>query len=215
MRAFFQRNAVLILLTGLFIVAGITYVVVVSNQQTEVAQQLARISELDTRMQTQLAHAKAAEQAAVDEAQGTSAQRVDADTEVIKSFVRTAVTWDSGEGYASARESVMRKYGLDEQSQFMSVYFPPPVFNTDSSGNRVYLVDAEGINSALTSVDARVLGVEGTRYRYLVMANIRASSTDGKASANRPSVVFLTVDGEGHISDVSGYASVTDPLTSQ
>lgn len=214
MRAFFYRNVLVILLAGLFGVAAVTYGVVTINQQLELDAQAQEIADLEAQMRAQVSGAKSDQQAVVDNALGTSAERVAEDTEAITEFLGLVTSWGSGKEYTEARESVMRRYGLDPRSQFMSTYFQEPVFNTDSSGNRYYVVDVEGLNSSLSSVDVKVLGVEGTKYRYMVLADISSSSNDGKASATRTSVIYLTVDGEQAVTEVSGYASATGALTS-
>lgn len=215
MRAFFYRNALLLLLAGAFLASGTAYVVTVTGHHATVSAQQREIADLDVRVQAELAAAKTRQQSVVDSAAGTSARRVAADTESIRQFVRTVATWSSGAEYEAARESVVRRYKLDKDSQFMKVYFQEPVSNRDSSGDTFYAVDAEGLNSHLASVEVKVLGVSGTAYRYMVLADIAASSNDGKATATRTSVVFLTLDGEGVMSEVSGYAAASKPLTSK
>jgi hypothetical protein len=215
MRTFFYRNALIFILAGVFVASGIAYVVTVTGHQAESASQQRQLADLDTQMQTKLAAAKAKQQSVVDDALGTNARRVTADTAVIREFVRTVATWKSGEEYAAARESVMRRYKLAKDSQFMKVYFPEPVSNRDSSGKTFYAVDADGLNSNLSTVDVRVLGVSGTAYRYMLLADIASSSNDGKASASRTSVIYLTLDGEGVMSEVSGYAAGAKALTSK
>ncbi|GAB5079671.1 hypothetical protein [Arthrobacter sp. AD-310] len=209
MRTFFYRNALLILLAGVFIIAGVSYFVVTGSQQEQVAAQDKQITELDQQMQARLKSARDEQQAVVDAALGTSAQRINSDTAVIRDFVKTVATWRTGEEYAAARESVIRKYKLKEDSQFLKTYFQEPVFNTDSSGNRIYYVDTQGLNSSLTSMEVVPLGVSGTEYRYMVLADLGSSSNDGKASADKTSVIYLTIDGEGAMTNVSGFASVS------
>jgi hypothetical protein len=215
MRAFFYRNALMLILAAVFVASGIAYVVTVTGHHAESASQQQQIADLDAQMQADRAAAKANQQAVVDDALGTNARRVTTDTALIREFVRTVVTWKSGEEYAAARESVMRRYKLTPESQFMKVYFQEPVSNRDSSGKTFYAVDADGLNSSLGTVDVKVLGVSGTAYRYMVLADIASSSNDGKASASRTSVIYLTLDSEGVMSEVSGYAAGAKALSSK
>jgi hypothetical protein len=215
MLTFFYRNALLILLAGVFVIAGVSYFVVTGSQQEQVAAQDKQITELDQQMQARLKTARDEQQAVVDAALGTSAQRINSDTAVIRDFVKTMATWRTGEEYAAARDSVIRKYKLKEESQFLKSYFQEPVFNTDSSGNRIYYVDTQGLNSSLASMEVVPLGVSGTEYRYMVLADLGSSSNDGKASADKTSVVYLTLDGEGALTNVSGFASVSGPRVSR
>lgn len=215
MRNFFHRHALMLILAAAFFASGITYVVTVNAHAVASASQQREITELDGQMQTGLAAAKAKQQSVVDDALGTNARRVTTDTAVIREFVAEVANWDSGAEYAAARESVMRRYKLSKDSQFMKVYFQAPVSNRDSSGKTFYAVDADGLNSGLSRLDVTVLGVSGTEYRYMIMADIESSSTDGKANASRTSVIYLTLDGEGVMSDVSGYAAGSKSLTSK
>ncbi|MCB5280370.1 hypothetical protein [Arthrobacter sp. ES1] len=214
MRTFFYRNALLLILAGVFVASGIAYAVTITGQHATVASRQQEPADPDAQMQADLAAAKAKQQAVADDALGTSTRRVTADTEVIRQFVNTVATWKDGAEYAAARESVMRRYKLDKDSQFMKVYFQEPVANRDSSGKTFYAVDADGLNSNLSSVDVKVLGVSGTSYRYMVLADIASSSNDGKASASRTSVIYLSLDGDGVMSEVSGYASAAKALNS-
>lgn len=213
MRSFFYRNALLVLLAGLFVFMGVSHLVLTEQRHTETSAQEQRIAELEAQMQADLVAVENTRQSVVDGVLGISGERVASDTEVIREFVKKVASWNSGEEYREARESVMRRYNLSEDSQFMKDYFQEPVYNTDSSGQRFYLVDAEGLNSQAGSVEVRALGVLGTEYRYLVLADISSSSNDGKASATRTSAIYLTLDGEGGMSEVSGYASVSPALT--
>lgn len=215
MRNFFHRNALMLILAAVFVASGIAYVATVNAHAANSASQQREITELDAQMQTGLAAAKAKQQSVVDDALGTNARRVTADTSAIREFVAAVATWESGAEYAAARESVMRRYKLAKDSQFMKVYFQAPVSNRDSSGKTFYAVDADGLNSSLSTLEVKVLAVSGTEYRYMVLADIESSSTDGKASARRTSVIYLTLDGEGAMSDVSGYAAGSKSLTSK
>lgn len=215
MRSFFYRNALILILAAVFAASGIAYFTTAAGQQAESVSQQRHLTELNDQMEAKLAAAKAKQQTVVDDALGTNARRVTADTAMIRDFVRTVATWKSGAEYVAARESVMRRYKLSPDSQFMKVYFQEPVSNRDSSGKTFYAVDADGLNSSMSLVDVRVLGVSGTAYSYLVLADISASSNDGKASATRTSAIYLTLDGEGAMSAVSGYASGAKTLTSK
>lgn len=215
MRTFFYRNALMLILAAVFVASGITYVVTVTGHRAESASGQQDVADLDAQKQTKLAAAKAKQQSVVDDALGTNSRRVTADTALIREFVSTVATWKSGAEYVAARESVMRRYKLAKDSQFMKVYFQEPVSNRDSSGKTFYAVDADGLNSNLSTVDVKVLGVAGTAYRYMVLADIASSSNDGKASASRTSVIYLTLDGDGVMSDVAGYASGAKALTSK
>lgn len=209
MRSFIYRNMLVVLLAVVFVVVATTYFVVSSNQGSEVVSQETEIQKLDTEVQSKTAQIQQAQTQAQDEALGTSNKRIDTDTAIIKDFMGTVSSWKSGVEYEAARSSVLRKYALDEKSQFMTVFFPETSYNTDSSGKRYYVIDTQGMNSTLGAVSVKPQGVVGTEYRYLVLADIRASSNDNKSSSSNTSAVYLTIDGEGKLSNVSAFASVS------
>jgi hypothetical protein len=215
MRTFFNRNALLVILASVFIIVVIVFVMATTSQSDALAAEEQELSALSEEMNSQQGQAAVEREEVLDAALGFSDSRVNEDTQLVYDFVRTVVTWSSGEEYTEARESVVRKYALDEGSQFLQVYFPEPVFNTDSSGTRFYVVDTDGLNSSLASVEVLPMGVSGTAYSYMVLANVSANSNNGDATASKASVIYLTVDGEGVLSEVSGYASTSKSLRSK
>jgi hypothetical protein len=147
---------------------------------------------------------------------GISASRIKADTATIGQLLTMAFTWDSGEAYETARESLQDRFDLSERSAFFQTFMPPSRFNRDVNGKRYYYLDAVGLNSMLgRDIDAEVVAVTGTRYRYAVMADVVVSA-DGPAQADRPGtslppstatrrvLLYVTVDARGTISDLVG-----------
>lgn len=148
-----------------------------------------------------------------DEILGVDSSRLETDEKEVRSFLKLALSWDDHEEYVHARESLMRKYDLDEKSSFMTDFLPPAPSKTDSSGTQHNLIDVLGLSSEVGGAEFTVLGVEGTEYSYAVEVSVRGKSADGKGSDTMPSVILLTVDDEGGISDVHASAT-TSPVRS-
>lgn len=215
MKSFIQRNVILLLLAVVFAVLAIGYGVTVSNNGREIAAAQSQLTELTVKKEAQNLDVRTEQQGVLDDVLGTDNQRLVADHKIITDLLTTMATWESGAEYTEAWEKVERKYKLPADGQFLSTFFPAPVFNTSSSGETFYLIDAQKLNSSLGSLDIKPLGVKGTAYSYMVMADIRSSSKDGKASAGNTSVIMLTLDGKGVMSDVKGFASTAKVRVSQ
>ena len=59
-----------------------------------------------------------------------------------------------------------------------------------------------------------MLRIDGLSYEYMVLADVRSDSSDGRGAAVNVATVFLTIDGEGGVSDLRGYAATSLPVTS-
>jgi hypothetical protein len=208
MNTFFARNVALLLGIGVLVALAAVYVSTSTSNDQTLTEQQQQISDLEAQLAADSDEVRVAQQVIFDEVMGSSQARIDSDTEALQSFVNRVANWDSGESYEEARTSVIRKYALDENAQFMRDFFTEPVYNTDPSGKRYYVIDTDRLNSSLGQMDARVLSVSGTEYRYMVLADFTSVSNDGGTSSSQTSTIFVTVDGEGVLSDVTGYTSV-------
>ncbi|SMG48214.1 hypothetical protein SAMN06295974_3695, partial [Plantibacter flavus] len=114
---------------------------------------------------------------------GAESGRVRRDTDTIADLVDRSLTWDSNASYVEARESTMRTYGLVDGDSFMVAFLPPAPVNRDDAGNEYPYIDAAGLNSQVGDFKARVLSVDGLDYRYLVLVDVQAKSSDGLGTA--------------------------------
>lgn len=215
MKSFIQRNVVLMLLAAVLAVLSVSYFVTASANNVAITTQKTELVTLEKKQAAKATAARLEQQGVMDEVSGTDGERIVADTAIITDFLRTVATWNSGADYTAAREKLERRYKLPADGQFMTVFFPVPVYNTDTSGKTFYFIDEMGLNSTLGEIDVKSLGVKGTAYSYMVTADIRSSSKDNKTSAGNSSIIFITVDGDGVISDVKGFASTADVRVSK
>lgn len=173
------------------------------------------LESLQSEIRTAQAQTDAAAVDAASVLSGAQADRVKADTELIEDLADRALTWFDHESYVEARESTMRAYGLTPDSTFMTSFLPPAPVNLDSKGAEYPYIDAAGLNSRATSTHVRLLSVDGVDYSYMALIDVAASSSDGLGSASNVATVFLTIDSDGAITDLSGYAATSTPATSK
>ncbi|MEU9601611.1 hypothetical protein AB0E06_32985 [Streptomyces sp. NPDC048109] len=212
-RGFFRRGlSVLVTAAVLAVVAtaaGVTW----SSQHASLAEQEAQINDVEERLTG--IRKKNAEQVNADvmAALGVSRNRLSADSERIKSLLSMAFTWDSGQSYEAARESLKSRFGLTENETFLKSFMPPSRFNEDSQGRRYYYIDTVGLNSALgEDPDIEVVDVKAGVYTYAALADVEVTSdavSQNKASkasvtAHRRTLLFVTVDAQGKASNLSG-----------
>ncbi|KAB7839530.1 hypothetical protein [Streptomyces mobaraensis] len=212
-RGFLLRNLSVLVMTAVLAVvatvAGMTW----SSQRVTLAEQEAQISDVEG----QLAgiQKKNAEQvnADVTAALGVSQNRLSTDGERIKSLLSMAFTWDSGQSYEAARESLKSRFGLTENETFLKSFMPPSRFNEDAQRRRYYYIDAVGLNSALgEDPGIEVVDVKAGVYTYAVLADTEVTfdavsqnqASKASVTAHRRALLFATVDAQGKVSNLSG-----------
>lgn len=212
-RGFFRRNlSVLVtaaVLTVVATAAGVTW----SSRHAALGEQEAQINDVEGHLAG--IQKKNAEQVNADvmAALGVSQNRLNTDGERIRSLLSMAFTWDSGQSYEAARESLKSRFGLTENETFLKSFMPPSRFNEDSQGRRYYYIDTVGLNSALgADPDIEVVDVKAGVYTYAALADVEVTSdavTQNKSSkasvtAHRRALLFVTVDAQGKVSNLSG-----------
>lgn len=216
-QGFWARNRWVLALGAVVAIGGCLSGVTVADQAQTIASQTTQIAKLQQDVSSQEAQlAKATEQNAT-QALGVSDSRVKKDTAEIRQLLATAFTWDSGDSYETARETLKSRFDLTEDDAFLQSFMPPARFNQDNSGKRYYYLDATGLNSALGSnVDIEVVEVSATTYRYAVMADTEVGvdgpdQLDGqgnplpKSTATRRVLVLVTTDATGKLTHMIGF----------
>lgn len=179
----------------------------VTDQDEARAQEIQELEQSFTVRQQEL---REESQQVYDNLLGTDNSRVEQDRAVIQSLLSTALTWDDRASYEDARNSVIEDYDLAADDHFVETYLPPAPVTTDGEGNEYSYLDVAGLNSRLGGFEAEVLSVIRTEYRYLVSVTAESVSNDDMESAANTSVVLLTINADGEISDISGYAEDAD-----
>ncbi|MFK4087296.1 hypothetical protein ACI2LF_24525 [Kribbella sp. NPDC020789] len=213
---FWARNRWVLLFAVLVAAAVVAAATSAATRSTALAAQKSQIRSLEARNSHETQRkADISEKNGLD-GLGVSASRIKADTATIGQLLTMAFTWDSGQAYETARGSLQDRFDLSDRSAFLQTFMPPSRFNRDVNGKRYYYIDAVGLNSVLgRNIDTEVVAVTGTRYRYVVMADVVVSTdgpaqTDGQGTSLPPStairrvLLYVTVDARGTISDLVG-----------
>ena len=145
---------------------------------------------------------------------GATSERLELDHATIEELLERALTWSDNAEYTEARAATKRVYDLADDSVFMTSFLPPAPFSVDSKGNQYPYIDAAGLNSKVGGFQPSVLRINGLSYEYMVLVDVRSDSSDGRGAAVNVATVFLTIDGEGGVSDLRGYAATSLPVTS-
>lgn len=208
MKAFLARHAFAAVALVLAVVLGSVFAASRSSHSAALSSQSAQFARLKAKAVSLSSDRATAQRSADAQLLGTNATRVAADTVVIDSLLTRALTWTDHASYTAARTSMMAKYTLAPTSEFMTAFLPPDPTSTDAAGNSYSYIDALGLNSSVAASTISVLSVNGLTYSYMVRVVVSTSSRDSSATANRTSVVFLSTNGGGGVSGLSGYASV-------
>lgn len=194
-KKFIIRNAILVISVLLAVSTLIIMTNVMNNRAEMLERQTAEILSL------QQLKAAAAEEvdtryaAAVRDATGgMDTERKASDDELVTELMETALTWKGMSAYLEARETVMRKYRFDEDSQFMKMFMPGEregVVRTDPRGVKHYAYDKD-ISNSFESLETYVTEVDGDIYSYVAVVTMRTNSESGAASAT--SVSLLSYD---------------------
>lgn len=214
MGAFLKRNIFPVIAAGFFLVAAIIFLVVDGGNAAQLAEQEQQIEQAQAQrseLSTQIAEE---DRTAHDALLGVDSQRLEDDETAIRDLLETTLTWSDHDSYVNARNEVMRTYDIDEDSAYMTSFMPEAPINRDAQGNEYYYLDALELNSRLGAFNPKVLSVTGTEYRYMVLVDAQSNSVDGNATATSSSIVLLTTDGTGAVTDVTGYASTSPVRTS-
>lgn len=199
---------------AILVVTGVVSGVTVAAQTQTLEAQQSTLQGLTAKVEAARTATSDMESAISLEDSGAQAARVANDTSAIGDLMRRALTWDSDESYREARASTMRVYSLADDSSFMTSFLPEAPVTKDSQGNEYSYIDAADLNSRVGDVTVKLLSVDAVNYEYMALVDAQAASSDGLGTAVNVATVFVTIDGDGALSNISGFASTSRPLTS-
>lgn len=204
---FLHRNIWVFIVTGLLVVAGTAVSLTQLANSRQLADQQARIDQLTSQLDTARADEQSLADTTVKLSMGVEASRLDTDSTIIRSLLSTAATWDSGEAYDAARQSLMDRYGLSETSAFLTSVMPAQNYRVDAEGKSYYYIDAMGLSSSLDSVHIDLVDAKADAYTYVVRMRLDVANPNiTGSSAVSDYLIQVTVDGSGRISGLSGVA---------
>lgn len=193
---------------GAILCGGIGVAAVHGNTVSgENARTEAYVQQLRSQLGSTQASTTTAQENVSTEATGMSPARKAKDDETVEAIMKQALTWSSGQQYIDARKALIDRWHLDENSQFLKVFMPGEdagAWRTDSSGKTYFAY--EGANSTLDSFTSAVTNINGTKYSYFAVVGIKTRSVDGKATSTSYSTMSYTVDSDGNVTDLIGWA---------
>lgn len=218
-----QRRVVLIGMGGILLAMGVATVGTTTSHRAVLAEQEQQIGAVTQEINESRARAEVSVNSAIEDATGGQAGRISQDEPLVREVATTALTWDSGESFAKARETLLADYGMKGSEQFFTSFMPEARFNEDAEGKRFYALDASGANSSSGTIEIHLVSAKGDAYRYL--AEVDTAITSDAVTANdsdpedvtvhRTTLIGMTVHGDGSVTDLEGVAPGDATLTSR
>ena len=139
---------------------------------------------------------------------GLDPQRKINDDKIASDVFAHALTWSNSEEYAQSRERLIKRYEwLDENSTFLSTFFPPVdrLVIKDSSGAVVYNYLDDGRNISFVSMTSHVLGIENGVYSYIADCLTQSRGVSGGGTASGRIVATYEVNEAGEMTNIAAY----------
>lgn len=197
-----KKYIVLILCAVFFCGSLVAYFVTTGDYNDQLHAQELEISELQSRVGNLSAAIANKQTQLIHDITGLNVQRLNEDKEVISDFLELVCTWDTYVEYMDAREKIMRRYGLAEDSQFMSIFMPVVGNKTSPDGTNYNQIDTNGLNMKYESITPYVTRIRAGEYSYFSVVRIISSWKNGGETVVR-AVITYTVNADGELSDIS------------
>lgn len=140
---------------------------------------------------------------------GIDLDRVAKDDQKAESFLKKTFSWDDLDSYHAKREELMEEYGLSEDSPFMTAFMPNIGTVKDRDGNEYQRENVNIVKTEYEDMSSRVVAVSGDRYTYFTEVTLKVEDESRPGSEGSALCVFgYSVDGDGNLSDLSGYTVV-------
>jgi hypothetical protein len=197
-----KKYIIVILCALLLLVVVGNHIVVSRSQDATLTEQRLEIEALTNEVGKLSAAIKNKQTELIFTITGLNMQRTVTDDKVVSDFLEIVCTWDSYDEYMTARETIMRRYDLSEDSEFMSIFMPVVGNKTSPDGTNYNQIDTNGLNMDFESVDSYVTKISADRYSYFTIVNIRSSWKNGGESIVRAAITY-TIDADGELTNIS------------
>lgn len=188
---------------------GLTFLVVIiiifvltkSAQNNVLSEQVAEINMLE--MKANALQNSISEQRAdiLVDMTGLDESRISHDNAVVGKLLDLVCTWDSYEEYNTARDTVMRRYGLSEDDDFMTSFMPKITEQVTSSGEHYNRIDYLGLNMTYEYINSMVTRISATNYYYFAVVTVSSSWTNGGEAMSKIAMTY-GVDVDGNLFDI-------------
>lgn len=199
-----KRNGKLlpILLCVAFAVAMLINYAVVTGQRDDVlTEQQNQIYELSNQIAVAQSAYANMQTNVVMTTTGLDLHRTSTDDEIVMSFLDLICSWDSYDEYMTARETIMRRYNIAEDSYFMSVFMPEVVSGTSPDGTQYNYIDTLGLNMQFEEMKSYVTMIVADEYSYFTFVTVSSSWENGGESMGTY-VITYTCDAAGELTNI-------------
>lgn len=159
---------------------------------------------LQTQLEQQNADMLQVNNHVVSDVLGYDAGRVKTDDMAAEKFFKLAFTWKSYSDYESVRNSIVDKYGLSLDSDFMKTLFPDVIVK-DADGNEYNVLDVSAANMKYDSMKSHLVGVNNDVYSYFTEVNVSAESYDSTSVGHIIFIYDVFKKGELNVSTMKAY----------
>ena len=196
------KYVILIICIAFFAIASVDYLVTENNQSAQLEAQSVEITDLQNRLATLEAAYNNKQSELIMNVTGLDMRRINKDKTVAEKFLDIVCTWDSYEEYMAAREKVMDKYDIAEDSAFMTVFMPVVGNKTAPNGMNYNQIDTNGLNMHYEDVAPYVTRIRSGDYSYFSIVAIGSTWDNGGETIVHVAITY-TVDSDGNIFDIA------------
>lgn len=198
-----MKKHIILIIAVLFAVGMIvSYGVTVRNQNETLSEQAYTIDELQNKIATLTIAIANQKNQLVYDVTGLDTQRLSKDKTVISQFLSLVCTWDSYDDYMTARDTVMRRYGLTEDDSFMTVFMPVVGNITSPDGTKYNQIDTNGLNMRYEDVSQYVTKIRAGEYTYFSIVDICSTWSNGGEAISHAAILY-TINADGDIYDIT------------
>lgn len=197
-----MKKHIPVILCVLFLMGTIIgYALVTSSQNAKLDEQQAEIALLENQIAMLANTYENTQTEILQTTTGLNLGRVAQDDAVLSEFFKTVFTWDTYNEYMDARDAIMHRYGLTEDSQFMSV-FMPEVVNRELNGKNYNRIDVDDLNMNYEDFTSYVVRIMADEYSYFTVVDISSTWKNGGESIVRTAITY-TVNANGELSNIN------------
>lgn len=175
-----------------------------SSYQSKLAGQMSTIQDLTTKKEQLQVEKQASERKAKEAASGVNTSRIENDDAIIEKFFKKVFNWDSYDSYMAVRESLQKDYQLENNSSFLTTFFPKAESFTAENGDVYNTIDEHGLNMAYADMTSHVVGIKTGVYSYLTEVTVTSNASNGGTGVSQ-CIVMYDIDTEENISNIQGY----------
>ena len=191
---------IVVIISVVFIVSRF---ITLTNTEQKLADKERELNSLKAELDILKQNSESEKRVVLDTIMGEEEGRIESDTETIKTFCSTLMTWSSNQTYEAARYAMTVDYGLPEDCELLTEYMPPIVYVGPKENDDSYL-SRLGLNSKFESARVYFKNKNAAFYTYFVEATWSSAGSNGGESF-ATTVLEISIDLAGNIKIVKPY----------